>query len=174
MVTKAKNPKRVAAGKKAWRNRGKGKKRGGSRGGGGRGYTKKRHVKGLSGRIGAVILGVLPPALAGLEATSATMAAKKQNKLNAIASVQFGVMRWLNNLSSGFFGKAAFSGNNGFAREDGSYVSLEAGYGLQPGSLWSVAGVGMLMMTYDWVASKLAGGSGTKIPMTNFYATGNA
>lgn len=169
-----KNPKRVAAGKKAWRNRGKGKKRGSSRSTARRG--KKRHTRGITGRIGAVVLGVMPPVLAGIEATASTIATKKNFKLNGISTVQFGLMRWLNNLTMGFLGKPAFGDKEimTFADEDGKSKKFAVGSGLPGGSLWLVAGTGLLLMLYDAVAARLAGGSPVKIPFTAINATGSA
>lgn len=166
-----KNPKRVAAGKKAWRNRGKTGGRGRSSGGGGR--RRKPVQRGVSGRVGAFILGVIPPTISGIEAAGAAMASKKAHTLSGIGAVEVGLYRWINNMSNGFLGTIPFDTMT-VPKADGSTVSFRMGAGIPKGALWSVAGTGILMMGYDWVASKLAGGRPVKIPFTNYNATGGS
>jgi len=132
---------------------------------------KKRKTRGLSGKIGAVILGVIPSTLAGISAVSKTMSVSKQNDLDIMSSVQYGVMQFCNELSNGFLAVIPFK-ETSVGKKDGSRMIVGMGANLPKGSLWSVAGVGMLMLAYDWIAAKLAGGE-TKIPMTNFAATGS-
>jgi len=132
----------------------------------------KRKSRGLSGKIGALILGVVPPVISGIEAADVAMNQKKARELTALGTLQVGFYRWLNNLSYGFLGTVPFQ-KVSVSKVDGSrftYSNLDSG--LPKGSLWSVAGVGMLMMAYDWIAAKLAGGE-VKIPMTNYAATGS-
>lgn len=172
-MAKGKNPKRVAAGKKAWRSRGKGKKRSG--GGGGRGRGGKKPIqRGITGRIGAFVLGVMPPAIAGIDAVQSTMGAKKSWNLSGFGALQYGVIRWLNNMSNGFLGKPAFGEAMELAKEDGSVQKSVVNPGLPAGSLWAVAGTGILLMVYDAIAAKLAGGRPVKIPFTNYNATGGS
>lgn len=163
-----KNPKRVAAGKKAWKKRGK------SRGRGGGGKSRRKPIqRGISGRVGAFILGVVPPAISGIEAAGAAMASKKAHTLSGVGAVEVGLYRWINNMSNGFLGTIPFE-TMSVPKEDGSVARFNMGAGLPKGSLWSVAGVGVLMMGYDWIASKLAGGRPVKIPFTNYNATGGS
>lgn len=133
--------------------------------------TGKRHVKGITGRIGAFILGVVPTLLAAFQAISLTNAARKTYKLDIFSTVQVGLMQWMDEMANGFLGATPFK-KAVVTNTDGRRVEIGMEAKLQKGSLWYVAGTGLLMMAYDWVAGKLTSGKGTKIPFTNYYATG--
>ena len=167
----AKNPKRVAAGKKAWANRSTASKS--------RSYRKKSGSRrkpiqrGIGGRIGAVVLGAVPTGLSGIEAASTAMSARKKWKLGGMDAVMLGAYRFINNLSKGFLNVEVF-GSSTFHREDGTDVTINPGAGI-PGGAWiTTSGVGLFMMFEDWLASKLAGGRPVKIPMTNYNAIGGS
>ena len=165
-----KNPKRVAAGKKAWRNRGKGR----SRSGGRRNNNRRKPIqRGVAGKVGAFILGVAPPAIAGLEAAGAAMAQKKSKNLSALGTVELGFYRFINNLSNGFIGVSALT-DMPIPTATGGSVRTGQNTGVPKGSLLTVAGTGLILMGFDWAASKLAGGRPVKIPMTNYNAIGGS
>jgi len=168
----AKNPKRVAAGKKAWRNRGKSKTR--RRSSGGKNSRRKPIQRGIVGRVGAVVLGVFPVAISAADAVQRTISVKKSRGLSMFGAVHYGLLRFVSDLSYGHIGIEPFKENMDFSKEDGTVTSFHVTSGLPKGSLLAVEGTGLLMMAEDWVASKFAGGRPVKIPMTNYNAIGGS
>lgn len=139
-----------------------------------RGNRRKPIQRGVTGRLGAIVMGVLPPAIAGIEATSRTIAVKKSRKLSGMGAVHYGIMRFVSDLSNGFIGIEPFTEKMSFSQEDGMTTQFGVTSGLPKGSLLSVAGTGLVMMGFDFFASKLAGGRPIKIIGTNYNATGGS
>lgn len=165
----AKNPKRVAAGKKAWRNRSKTKSRRSS--GGGR-SRRKPIQRGITGRVGAFIAGVAPVAIVGAASIEDAHAHYKVAG-NIISTAKIGLLDFVNGFSQGFFGKKAFEKTD-FYDKDGRKGSRGMPDIVPAGSLWLVTGSGLAMMLVDAIASKLAGGRPVKVPLTNYNAIGGS
>lgn len=115
-----------------------------------------------------------PPAIAGLEASQVAMSVAKKNDLNVLATVQFGLMRFLNGMSMGIIGSKSFedSATFAFGKKDGGFVDLGIGTRIPAGSLLKVIGTGAFMMLTDWGMSFLTGNRETKVIGTNMTATG--
>jgi hypothetical protein len=152
-------------------NRKKGRRRGG-------GLSKRNGRKpvqrGITGRIGAFVLGALPPGLAALESGSTTMGLAKSKNMSMMGSIHYGVLRFVNNLSHGYFGIKAFPGAVNVGKKGGGLVQTDIGAGMPAGSLLTVSGVGLFMMLEDRIAAFLAGGRPVKILGTNYNATGGS
>lgn len=167
----AKNPKRVAAGKKAWRNRTTTSK---SRSYRGKGRSRKKPIqRGIGGRIGAFVLGVVPVATSGLDAGAFAMAVHKRQGLNPLSTVTVGFYRFINNLSVGFFNVEAYK-KVAIYDKSGATIQMAPGAGIPGGAHWITSGVGLFMMLEDYIASKLAGGRPVKIIGTNYNAVGGS
>lgn len=165
----AKNPKRVAAGKKAWKNR---KKGGGARSGGG-GSRRKPIQRGLVGRFGAFIVGGVPPVVATIDVI-ADAAIHQKRGAGIMSLANKGMLRWVNNMTYGFTGVKAFGDPVTMVTADGSTYQTYPGAGIPKGAFIVTAGTGLSMMAFDWIASKLAGGRPVKIPFTNYNAIGGS
>jgi len=169
-----KNPNRVAAGKRAWANRGKTKSRSGGKGKG-RKNRRKPIQRGVTGKVGAFVLGVAPVAVAGLEAVGQSMRVKKSKGVTVFGTIQYGFIRFLNNLGNGFIWMAPFHETMTLPLDNGRVMDYKPDVKLLPkGSLLGVAVTGLTLMAFDWVASKFAGGRPVKIPMTSYNAIGGS
>ena len=167
-----KNAKRVAGGKKAARARARGKGR--RRSSGGRGSRRKPIQRGITGKIGAFIMGVAPPVIAGLEAASQAKVGFDRKQLNGFGAVHYGFMRFINNMGNGIIGWEPFHEKMSFSGPDGRTSLISVDSGLPKGSLLGVMVTGAVAMFFDAFASKLAGGRPVKIPGTNYNATGGS
>lgn len=170
VIFMAKNPKRVAAGKKAWKNR---KKGGGARSGGGNSSRRKPIQRGLVGRFGAFMIGGVPPIVATVDVIADASHHHKMGA-NIMSVANKGLLRWVNNLTYGFFGVKAFGDYITMTKTDGSSYSTRPDAGVPKGAFLTTAVTGLGMMFFDTVASKLAGGRPVKIPFTNYNAIGGS
>lgn len=118
-------------------------------------------------------MGVGPPAIAGLDAASTAMAQGKSRNWSGLGTFQYGFSRFINNLTNGFSLGLVFTKPISIGDKAGGIQQHAPSSGVEEGALWKLILAGGTMMAVDWVASKLAGGRGTKIPMTNYYATGS-
>lgn len=139
-----------------------------------RGGGRKPIQRGIVGRLGALLIGVAPPVISGLDAAQRATYIKKARNLSMFGTIHYGFLRFITNLSNGIVGVEPFTKPMDFGQADGGSTSFGVTSGLPKGSLWSVMGTGVVMLGYDWIASKLAGGRPIKIIGTNYNATGGS
>lgn len=143
------------------------------RGGGGGGAPRRKPIqRGVLGRLGAFIAGVVPAGIVGVAAIEDAQGHYKTAG-NILSTAKIGLVSFVNGFTQGFFAKKAF--------DKMSYVDKDGRRGVRsmpdivpPGSLWLVTGSGLAMMLVDAVASKLAGGRPVKIWGTNYNAIGGS
>jgi len=134
--------------------------------------SKKKHTMGLGGRIGAVIVGVGPPATSALEAV-ADANFHRQQKANFMSILNKGWQRFVNNMAQGYGLKVPFSESITMTREDGSTYTTRVGAGIPAGTHWAQTILGFVMIGTDRIASFINGNRGVNIPMTHYRAIGN-
>lgn len=144
-------------------------------GGGGRAAPRRKPIqRGIVGRIGAFMIGVVPPSIATIDASEAAYTQHKTQKASMISTIKVGFLRWVNNLGVGYFGIEPFPDYIDMTTVDGGTYRTKAGVGVPKGSFLTVTGVGLFQMGVDTLASKLAGGRPVKVIGTNYNATGGS
>lgn len=129
-----------------------------------------RKTKGFAARIGGFMLGVVPVIIGGVAAFEDAGAHYK--KVGGMGStIKIGLYDFVNTMTLGFLGSKAFK-EASYISKDGSHGTRSMPDTVPKGSLWLVAGTGLLLIAYDFIASKLAGGE-MKIPFTNYTAVGS-
>lgn len=141
------------------------------RGGGGRRSPRRRPIqRGVLGRLGAFVAGVVPAGIVGIAAVEDAQGHYKQAG-NIISTAKIGLVSFVNGFTQGFFGKKAFE-KMGYVDKDGRHGERKMPNIVPPGSLWLVTGSGLAMMLIDALGSVLAGGRPVKIWGTNYNAIG--
>jgi hypothetical protein len=84
---------------------------------------KKRVIKGLMSKLGAILMGAVPPAASGIEAVAN---AQSHESLDMMGKITVGFQRFCNNLTAGFGLPQAFGHANVKVR-DGGMTSIAIG-----------------------------------------------
>lgn len=166
--------KQIAAAKRNIKKAQAANRRKGRGGGGGGGNRRKPIVRGIVGRLGAFMIGVIPPAIATTEAASIAIARRKEQGLSVLGTIHLGLLRWVNNMTKGYANINAFEEADIGKEAGGTWHVSHVDAGVPGGSLLTTTGVGLLLMLIDAVASKLAGGRPVKVLGTNYNATGGS
>lgn len=135
--------------------------------------TKKRVQRGLLGKGGAVMIGVVPLAVATLEAASAAQNSAKAHDLSIFGTISLGLNRWVNDMSQGLIGLQAFDEPMQYGTNTGAIRKFNTGAGLPAFSLLKVVGTGLTMMATDFFASVFSGNRAVMIPQTRIAAIGS-
>lgn len=136
-----------------------------------KGKGKKRHQMGVGGKAGAMIAGLGPLTIAGLDAAQFAQSQIKSRELTPLSGIYLGFAHFLNDLSVGFgFGDAL--PDVMVTNKRGVLHSVPANSGVPRGSLWNVVGTGGAMIGVDRLLAWVSG-SGTNIPGTRVRAIGN-
>lgn len=114
--------------------------------------VKRRRLKGIGTKLGAILIGGVPLAASGVEAAVAAQGTKETNMLS---KVSFGIFRFINNITEGFGLPSAFdtirvTNDAGVSRE----IVVSDGWGGSKPFLMTTLS-GLIMIGVDTLVGKL-------------------
>jgi hypothetical protein len=119
---------------------------------------KRRVLKGILGKLGAILVGAVPPVASGAEAI-AHVSNPVREDMPMMDKIVLGMARFVNNITAGFSGKDAFESITLSGQASPEPVGNGWGGGT-PFIATTLTGLGMVAA--DWLQSKLTK-SATKI-----------